>query len=45
MLGIDYFVGMPLPWTVGEGPFVIVFSALIFWFIGRKCFPVAGAVR
>ena len=43
MLGIDYFVGMPVPWTVAEGPSVVVFSAVILWLTGRKCFPATAA--
>ena len=43
MLGIDYFVGMPVPWTVGEGPSVIVFSAVILWLTGRRRFPALTA--
>ena len=39
MLGIDYFVGMPVLWMVGEGPSVVVFSAVILWLTGRKRFP------
>ncbi len=39
MLGIDYFVGMPVPWMVGEGPSVVVFSAVILWLTGGKRFP------
>ena len=39
MLGIDYFVGMPVPWMVGEGPSVVVFSGVILWLTGRQRFP------
>jgi hypothetical protein len=39
MLGIDFIVGMPLPWAVGEGPYVILLSAVILWLTGRKRFP------
>jgi len=35
MLGVDYAVGMPLPWTVGEGPFVIALSVVILWLARR----------
>jgi hypothetical protein len=38
MLGIDHLAGMPLPWTVGEGPFTIVFSVFILWLTGRQGF-------
>jgi hypothetical protein len=31
MLGIDYKVGMPLRWLLGEGPFIIVLGMLLFW--------------
>ena len=43
MLGIDFAVGMPLPWAVGEGPSVIVFSAVILWMTGGKSFPATAA--
>ncbi|MCL4785396.1 MAG: hypothetical protein KJ070_01180 [Verrucomicrobia bacterium] len=43
MLGIDYFVGMSVPWMVGEGPSVVVFSAVILWLTGRKRFPAPAA--
>jgi hypothetical protein len=39
MLGINYFVGMPVPWMVGEGPSVVVFNGVILWLTGRKRFP------
>jgi hypothetical protein len=44
MLGIDYTVGMPVSWTVGEGPFVVALSAVILWMTGRKRFPTTAAV-
>jgi hypothetical protein len=44
MLGIDYAVGMPLPWTFAEGPFVIALSAVILWFSGPRWLPKTGAV-
>jgi len=44
MLGIDYAVGMPLPWTVCEGPYVVLLSVVILWLTGAKRFPVAEAV-
>ena len=44
MLAIDCAVGMPVPWTVGEGPYVIALSAVILWLTGSKRFaPIAGA--
>lgn len=30
LLSLDIYLGMPLPWTIGEGPFIIVFYGLIF---------------
>ena len=39
MIGIDYFVGLPVAWTVQEGPSVVVFGAVILWLTGRKRFP------
>jgi hypothetical protein len=39
MLGIDYATGMPLLWTVAEGPYVVALSAVILWLTGRKRFP------
>lgn len=35
VLGIDYFSGMPWYWTLGEGPSLIGFGALILWLLGR----------
>jgi hypothetical protein len=35
MLAIDWGVGMPLPWTIGEGPWVILLSGVILWLAGR----------
>ncbi len=43
LLGIDCAVGMPLPWTVAEGPFVVVLSAAILWLTGRKRLPPTAA--
>jgi hypothetical protein len=43
MLGIDCAVGMPLPWTAGEGPYVIALSAVILWLTGPKRFPSPAA--
>jgi hypothetical protein len=39
MLGIALGVGMPLPWTIGEGPWVIFLGGVIFWLAGRVRFP------
>jgi hypothetical protein len=39
LLGIDCVVGMPLSWTLGEGPFVIAFNILVLWLSGRQNFP------
>ncbi len=41
MLAIDCAVGMPLPWAVCEGPFVVLLSAIILWLTGSKRFPAA----
>jgi hypothetical protein len=42
MLGIDFAVGMPLPWAVAEGPYVVALSAVILWLTGRQRFPPTG---
>ena len=34
LLAIDISAGLPLWWTVAEGPFALVFGATIFW-LGR----------
>jgi hypothetical protein len=39
MLGIDYAVGMPVGWTLHEGPSVIVFGLVFLWLTGPKRFP------
>ena len=39
LLAIDCAVGMPLPWTVAEGPWVVALSAVILWLTGRRRFP------
>ena len=39
MLGIDCAVGMPLSWTVAEGPYVVALSAVVLWLTGRRRFP------
>jgi peptidoglycan/LPS O-acetylase OafA/YrhL len=44
LLGIDCAVKMPLSWTAGEGPFVIVLGAAILWLSGRRHFPSTAAV-
>jgi hypothetical protein len=38
MVGIDWAVGMPLLWTIGEGPWVILLAVVIFWLAGRQRF-------
>ncbi len=38
MVGIDWAVGMPVLWTIGEGPWVILLSAVILWLAGRQRF-------
>jgi hypothetical protein len=43
MLGIDFSVGMPPPWAIAEGPYVVLLSAVILWLTGRKRFPVPSA--
>jgi hypothetical protein len=43
LLGVDCAVGMPLPWTFAEGPFVVVLSAVILWLTGRKRFATTSA--
>jgi hypothetical protein len=39
MVGVDCAVGMPLLWTVGEGPFVIALSGVILW-LARRVKPL-----
>ena len=29
MTAVDFHAGMPLYWSVGEGPFVVIFSAIV----------------
>lgn len=36
MLGIDWAVGMPLFWTVPEGPSTVASGLLILWLTARK---------
>ncbi len=38
MLAIDWAVGVPVLWTIGEGPWVILLSAVILWLAGRQRF-------
>ena len=35
MLALDLAVGMPLFWTLGEGPLIIVLGTLLLWLAGR----------
>ncbi|MHC1766178.1 MAG: hypothetical protein AB9869_18060 [Verrucomicrobiia bacterium] len=42
MLAIDCAVGMPLPWTICEGPYVVALSAVVLWFSGRRWFPATS---
>ena len=44
MLAIDCAVGMPLLWTIAEGPYVVLLSAVLLWFSGRRWFPANGVV-
>ncbi len=39
LFAIDCAVGMPLPWTLAEGPWVVALSAVILWLTGRRQFP------
>ena len=39
MMGIDWDVGMPLPWTIGEGLWVILLSGVLLWLTGRQRSP------
>ncbi len=32
---LDWRVGMPLPWTLCEGPFIILFSLALLWLLRR----------
>jgi hypothetical protein len=32
---LDLLVGMPLPWTVSEGPFIVVLGGVMLWLAGR----------
>ena len=40
MLAIDCAVGMPLPWTVAEGPYVVVLSTVVMWVQREPTFPL-----
>ena len=35
MLWLDIAVGMPLPWTIGEGPFIVALGGAMLWLAGR----------
>jgi hypothetical protein len=35
MLVLDMAVGMPLPWVLGEGPFVIVLGVALLWLASK----------
>lgn len=35
LLGIDLYAGMPLYWTLGEGPGVMIIGALVLWLTHR----------
>ena len=37
LLGIDYFVGMPWFWTLGEGPFVLLYGVALYVAANRVC--------
>ena len=39
MLARDCAVGMPLPWTACEGPYVVALSTVVLWFAGWRWFP------
>ena len=38
LTAVDFAVGMPAPWTWGEGPPTVVFGAVIVW-LSRKVDP------
>ena len=42
MIGVDFAAGMPRYWSVGEGPLVLVLSAVIFW-LARSIQPPRGS--
>ena len=35
MVVLDVAVGMPLPWVLCEGPFIIVLGGVLLWLAGR----------
>ena len=35
MIGIDWGVGLPRMWIVGEGPFLIALGAVVVWLAGQ----------
>lgn len=35
LLSVDWAEGMPLPWTLGEGPSAVCFGIVILWFSSR----------
>ena len=39
----DHGVGLPLSWTLGEGPNVILLRIVVFWLAGRQNFPSKAA--
>ena len=43
VLGIDYSVGMPVGWTLHEGPSVVVLGVVFFWLTGQKRFLSTSA--
>jgi len=45
MLGIDWAVGMPLFWTVPEGPSTVAVGLFILWLTARKRFPYAPSTQ
>jgi len=34
MIILDVWVGMPLPWVLGEGPSIIVLGGVLLWLAG-----------
>jgi hypothetical protein len=41
MLVLDIAVGMPLPWVLGEGPFIILLGGALLWLAGFVQKPTA----
>ena len=35
MVVLDVVVGMPLPWVLCEGPFIVVLGGMLLWLAGR----------